>query len=136
MSYTPHEWQNNEFITAEKLNHIEEGIAEGGGGGGWDAVIRLTHANNSNGDNPTDLTPSIVSGSFADLYAKRNNGKYPCILVEYYHPWGMRYSAPMGYIVYFGDAILIMIAGFSAISNGFITFGELSWNNEDLIGWY
>lgn len=34
MSYTPHEWQNDELITAAKLNNIEEGVAAGGGGSG------------------------------------------------------------------------------------------------------
>lgn len=135
MSYTPHEWQNDELITAAKLNNIEEGIAEGGGGG-WDAVIRLTHGNDSGDDTPENLTPSIVSGSFADLYAKCTSGKCPCILVEYYHPWGMKYSAPMGYIVYVGDAILIMVAGFSVMSNEYITFGELAWNSNNTVAWY
>ena len=32
MSYTPTTWQNGDVITAEKLNHMEDGIAEGGGG--------------------------------------------------------------------------------------------------------
>ena len=30
MSYTPTEWKNGDTITAEKLNKIEEGIADGG----------------------------------------------------------------------------------------------------------
>lgn len=134
MSYTPHEWQNDELITAAKMNNIEEGIAEGGSGG-WDAVIRLTHSNDSGADTQGNLTPSIVSGSFADLYAKCDDGKCPCILVEYYHPLGGQYSAPMGYIVYFGSTILIKIAGFSALSNGFINFGMLAWADDDDIGW-
>lgn len=32
MSYTPHTWENDELITAAKMNNIEEGIAEGGSG--------------------------------------------------------------------------------------------------------
>ncbi len=40
MSYTPHEWQNDELITAAKMNNIEEGIAEGGGGGS--AIVSLS----------------------------------------------------------------------------------------------
>ena len=34
MSYTPHTWENDALITAAKMNNIEEGIAEGGGGSG------------------------------------------------------------------------------------------------------
>ena len=32
MSYTKQTWQNGDIITAEKLNHMEDGISEGGGG--------------------------------------------------------------------------------------------------------
>lgn len=31
MSYEKQNWQNGDIITAEKLNHIEEGVYEGGG---------------------------------------------------------------------------------------------------------
>lgn len=34
MSYTPTVWANGDTITAQKLNKMENGIAEGGGGGG------------------------------------------------------------------------------------------------------
>lgn len=30
MSYTPNEWQRVDVVTSEKLNHMEQGIAEGG----------------------------------------------------------------------------------------------------------
>lgn len=33
MAYERHEWQCGESITAEKLNHMEEGIADAGSGG-------------------------------------------------------------------------------------------------------
>ena len=32
MSYTPKEWVCGETITADALNHIEQGIADSGGG--------------------------------------------------------------------------------------------------------
>ena len=62
MSYTPHEWQNDELITAAKMNNIEEGIAEGGGG----AVI-IT-------DNGTQLDKT-----YAEIYALVNSGT-PCYI--------------------------------------------------------
>jgi len=40
MSYTPNEWQRGDVVTSEKLNHMEQGIAESGGG--YDGRIRLT----------------------------------------------------------------------------------------------
>lgn len=43
MSYEQHEWANGETITAEKMNNIEEGIAEAAqSGGGGTATIRLS----------------------------------------------------------------------------------------------
>ena len=50
MSYTPNEWQRGDVVTSEKLNHMEQGIAESGGG--YDGKIRLTfdeHAEISGG---------------------------------------------------------------------------------------
>lgn len=35
MSYTKQTWANGDVITAEKLNHIEDGIADSGGGGAF-----------------------------------------------------------------------------------------------------
>jgi hypothetical protein len=34
MSYTPNTWQTGDTITAAKLNNMEQGIANAGGGGG------------------------------------------------------------------------------------------------------
>ena len=39
MSYTPTVWANGDTITAQKLNKMENGIADAGGGGGTGAVI-------------------------------------------------------------------------------------------------
>ncbi len=55
MSYTPTTWATGDTITAAKLNNIEDGIANAGGG--WDAIIRLTHAENSGYDTTAQLTP-------------------------------------------------------------------------------
>ena len=32
MAYTPTNWQDGDVITAEKMNKLEQGVAEGGGG--------------------------------------------------------------------------------------------------------
>lgn len=140
MSYEQHEWVNGETITAAKMNNIEEGIAEaaqsGGGGLSADAIIHLEHANNSNEDSSANLTATIVSGTFADLYAKMADGGSPYILVEYHHPWGEGFTAPMGYVSYYGpNTVTIIIAGFSLMSSTFITYGYLVWTNEDEIFW-
>ena len=42
MAYEKQNWNNGDVITAEKLNHIEDGIAEGGSGGG-NFVVNFTY---------------------------------------------------------------------------------------------
>lgn len=136
MTYNPTTWNTGDTITATAMNKIENGIANAGGSP-WDAVIRLTHAANSGLDTFNNLTPSIVSGSFADLSEKVLNGGYPCILVEYDHlSWTFRFSAPMGYLVYAGsNGISIRIAGFAPVDDVFKTIGTLLWSNNDTIAW-
>lgn len=136
MSYTPTQWTIGDTITASAMNKIENGIANAGGSP-WDAVIRLIHANNSGDDNSTNLTISIVSGTYASLMAKINNGGYPCILVEYEHPFGFRFSDIMGYVSNYsgGVAIEIRIAGYSLGTNQFKEFGTAVWESDDSIYW-
>lgn len=33
MAYTPTNWKDGDIISAEKMNKLEQGVAEGGGGG-------------------------------------------------------------------------------------------------------
>lgn len=136
MSYTPTNWSTGDTITASALNKIEQGIVDGGSP--WDAVIRLTHSNDSGADSPANLTPSIVSGTFADLKTKIVNGGCPCILVEYYHPlFGYRFAVPMAYVTYCGDnSISIAIVGCSFIGNrSFTYYGEIGWVEDDSLVW-
>ena len=58
MSYTPHEWDTGEVITAEKLNHIEQGIA----GADYDVILH------DDGDEVV-----IVKGTFASTQAAIKN---------------------------------------------------------------
>lgn len=137
MAYTPTNWTTGDTITATKLNKMEQGIADGGGGS-WDAVIRLVHANNSGRDIPVNLTPSIVEGSYTDLMDKLSDGGCPCILVEYTHLMfpTIRFSAPMGYVSYIGDAaISITIAGYSGAEGILAVFGTIAWYGDDTLAW-
>lgn len=45
MAYQPYTWKNKELITAEKLNRMEQGIAEGGGDGAGTGVVPTIGAN-------------------------------------------------------------------------------------------
>lgn len=135
MSYTPTTWTTGDTITATAMNKIENGIANAGGTT-WDAVIRLTHADNSGPDTTANLTPSIVSGTFSDISNKVLNGGCPCVLVEYVHPWGMHYAVPMAYIVYANAYdIRLSVAGFSTITDTFIKIGVLDWTDDGNIIW-
>ena len=135
MSFTPKTWGTGDTVYPSDLTRIEQGIADGGGSS-WDAVIRLTHGDNSGQDTPANLTPSIVSGTFSDLYNKVSNGGCPCILVEYAHPWGTHYAVPMAYLIYAGsDLISLCIAGFSTITDSFIKIGLLMWDSNNDIFW-
>lgn len=74
MSYTEHTWVDGETITAEKLNNLEEGVAEAGGAK-YDLVIRF-----SNLDGHTDLSDweisdaEIISGSIQACEEKLMQG--------------------------------------------------------------
>lgn len=118
------------------LEVVNGAWATSGSVGGYDAVIRLTHADNSGDDTPTNLTLSIVSGTYADLYSKFSDGGCPYVLVEYVHPWGVAYSAPMAYTVYFTEtSILLVIAGYFRLANQWQNLGNVLWNSDDTLEW-
>lgn len=63
MSYTPNTWQTGDIVTADKLNHIENGIA--GAGGGGVLVVSLTLEDNVLTMNKTwqeiwDAAPAVL----------------------------------------------------------------------------
>ena len=125
MGYT---WTDGELITATKLNNT--------GGGGYDAVILLTHANDSSADLKTSLTPSIISGSYDGIRSKISNNEYPVILVQYYHPWGY-YGSLDGLITYVGaTSINIDPTGYFPVDAVFKTLSSLQWGSDDTIAWY
>ena len=41
MSYTPTNWENGDIITAEKLNKLENGVADSGGSGGDSNIFAI-----------------------------------------------------------------------------------------------
>ena len=64
MSYEKQTWETGEVITAEKLNHIEDGIAEGGGGNaGYECIEVLTEVFNS------ELTTASAGSFFLATFA-------------------------------------------------------------------
>lgn len=136
MSYTPTSWSTGDTITATAMNKIENGIANAGGSS-WDAVIRLTHADSSGPDNTSNVTPSIVSGTYADLSAKIGNNGFPRILVEYKHPWGMQFAVPMAYISSCdSEAIILLINGYSFVNDDNTMSFTLEWTLSDTLNFF
>ena len=56
MAYTPTNWKDGDIISAEKMNKLEQGVAEGGGGG-----VLLVNVTESSGDSGS--TPVVNSAS-------------------------------------------------------------------------
>ena len=133
MSYTPHTWTTGETITAAKLNALENGAAEGGG---YDAVIRLTHSNDSGADTPANLTPSIESGTYAQLYAMLEDAMVPDIRIEYYHPYGIATTLTACVNYYNDNVIFVTVAGYLPSNDQFGVVGlPLVWDSSDGIAW-
>ena len=66
MSYEKQTWSTGETITANKLNHMEDGIADGGSGGG---SLRINISMEVDGDTATytmDKTWQQIHDAFAN----------------------------------------------------------------------
>ena len=65
MSYEKNEWQTGDVITATKLNHMEDGIAESGGG----KPLEITATENEAGTKATlDKTFNEIEAAFPNCY--------------------------------------------------------------------
>lgn len=68
MTYTKNTWANGDVITAAKLNNMEDGIANAGGGGGWPwfTVITQGFSNQAVFDSATfSYVKAVESGQYA-----------------------------------------------------------------------
>lgn len=65
MSYTPTEWETGQTITAEKLNKLEQGVADAGDFPGFDIVIWYDY---------DSWTPSLITGDYTSLRQKIVSG--------------------------------------------------------------
>ena len=60
MSYEKQTWQTGDVVTAEKLNHIEDGI-DGAGGGGGSLLVTLVNGETFN-KTWNEVKTAVVSG--------------------------------------------------------------------------
>lgn len=67
MSYNKQTWQTGDIITADKLNHMEDGIASGG--------VFLVTATDSGEQNIF-----TIDKSYSEIIAALNNGQIPMLL--------------------------------------------------------
>lgn len=82
MSYEQQNWVTGNIITAEKLNHMEEGIASAQGGGGTPLVVNESAtADGGNTIYTLDKTWKEISDAFPNVYVLMDNPNHPKVSV-------------------------------------------------------
>lgn len=77
MAYTPKEWECGEVVTAEALNHIEQGIANAGeGGGGGSLLIKIASFEDDSGTGYRTIT---FDKTWQEVYDAFTDGT-PCFV--------------------------------------------------------
>ena len=103
MSYTPNTWTTGDTITATKLNNIEQGIANAGGG--WDIVIQGVY--DDDGDEFTSLT--LESGTYSSISSAIQGGQV-LTGVLYYEATGPIYTNSLCNYCYISDESIVSCA--------------------------
>ena len=124
MAYTPTTWVTGDKVTATKLNKIEQGIANAGGGGTQIAVIK------------TDASGfSVASRTFASIaYAVYESGTWKLVSGDDYRTLIFGYDKPnYFYLATISDevrAYIIEIMADSVVTTGGInsTAETLQWD--------
>jgi len=92
MAYTPTNWKDGDIISAEKMNKLEQGVAEGGGGGVL--LVNVTEGSDGGGGSVVNsaspmLTAPIPSSStftadktYAEVDAAVKAGKMVYLVYE------------------------------------------------------
>lgn len=91
MSYEPTNWKDGDLVTAKKLNKLEQGVANSGGGG--------TFIFSESESSPSG---SVFTTTFREIIDALEQGK---IVIYRYKEYGSN-----GYIINLSDAILTNIA--------------------------
>ena len=65
MAYTPTNWKDGDIISAEKMNKLEQGVAEGGGGG-----VLLVNVTKSGGTVVNSASPMRKGGGSTHIYSR------------------------------------------------------------------
>ena len=96
MSYEKQTWANGDVITATGLNHMEDGIADAGGGGGTPLEI-LSVENQSETGAVLNKTFNEIKEAFPNCYVTFGGDEYQYNVVVYVsHDLG-QYKVGVGY---------------------------------------
>lgn len=89
MAYTPNEWQCGDIVTAEKLNHIEKGVAEVSANSGAFVITATGTMPNLTGDKtPTELFEAIDQGRVCLIEWDASQGARQSVLRYYLIQYG------------------------------------------------
>lgn len=130
MSYEKQTWATGDIVTADKLNHMEDGIAAGGGSV-FDAKIKVTVPANSY----DPWVCEIVSGTYVALDAMLQDGTSPCVLVCQFNEANTRgYCSAMTFVQPGEEGVLSIFYVISYENgNPVFEYHYLIWNDDDTI---
>lgn len=94
MSYEPTNWQTGDVVTSQKLNKLEQGVADAGGGGG---VYKVTLAYDEDADDGSYISDKTI----AEIIAAYNSGA-----VVVFDPEGFSPSLARALVTPFGTTIV------------------------------
>lgn len=85
MSYVKHNWVDGETITAELLNHMEDGIASGGSGSGNLVVscYPVDSGESGGGGRADSTTTYALNVTYDDMVATLRSGGQLVVIMEY-----------------------------------------------------
>lgn len=131
MSYSPTTWTTGDTITATKLNKIEQGIADSGGGG-YDAEVYVYHDNNS----AHDFECTIISGTFAGLAAKIADEIPPTVLFRIWDNMNGVQVVALGFLYSYditSSSQWILFHAFQVVGSSGTAFGVpyINWSAND-----
>ena len=97
MTYTPTEWECGDTITAEKLNKLENGLAECCGGGGSEPLIIRFTGETETIQNPMtgEITYDLVDKTPTEVFNALKGGR--TVLVEIEDIGGVAYKFPASF---------------------------------------
>lgn len=87
MSYDKQTWTNGEVITADKMNHIEDGIANSGGGGSSNIIMRVSR---------TEGTKTYYDKTWQEVYDAIADGQLVLVSEDVDVPQGVMLTMIVG----------------------------------------